>query len=199
MLRPGAEKFKDLKKFLNSVVILRCTRYCQHMEATNNKGEDSMNEQEIKAEANRLGLPTSEEILLFAQRLNSVAPHEVTKAAEADLKEYAINVNFLKRCSGGVEKLTNKLIDREATESNDLQVGKIMKLQNTKPQYLQGVLVQIVEVEKKSGGKTIIWAKIAEEIGKAKDLGMTVGYPATCFTEATASEKLRTNFDEYAK
>jgi hypothetical protein len=167
------------------------------MEATN-KGEDSMNEQEIKAEAKRLGLPTNEEILLFAQRLNAVSSLEVTEVAGADLSEYSINVNFLKRCSGAIEKMTNKLIDREASQNEDIWVGAIMKLQNTNPKYLQGVLVQIVEIEKRAG-KTVIWSKIAEETGKGTDLGMTVGYPATCYAVASESDKLRTNFEEYAK
>ena len=95
--------------------------------------------------------------------------------------------------------MTNKVIDREASQNDDLRVGAIMKLQNTNPKYLQGVLVQIVEIEKRSGGKTIIWSKIAEETGKGTDLGMTVGYPATCYEVATESDKLRTNFEEYAK
>ena len=158
-----------------------------------------MNEQEIKAEAKRLGLPTNEEILLFAQRLNAVSSLEVTEVAGADLSGYSINLNFLKRCSGAVEKMTNKVIDREASQNDDLRVCAIMKLQNTNPKYLQGVLVQIVEIEKRSGGKTIIWSKIAEETGKGTDLGMTVGYPATCYAVATESDKLRTNFEEYAK
>ena len=167
------------------------------MEATN-KGEDSMNEQEIKAEAKRLGLPTTEEILLFAQRLNAVSSLEVTEVAGADLSGYSLNLNFLKRCSGGVEKMTNKLIDREASQNDDLKVGAIMKLQNTNPKYLQGVLVQIVEIEKRNG-KTIIWSKIAETTGKGTDLGMTVGYPATCYAVASESEKLRTPFEEYSE
>ena len=157
-----------------------------------------MNEQEIKAEAKRLGLPTNEEILLFAQRLNAVSSLEVTEVAGADLSGYSINLNFLKRCSGAVEKMTNKVIDREASQNDDLRVGAIMKLQNTNPKYLQGVLVQIVEIEKRNG-KTIIWSKIAEETGKGTDLGMTVGYPATCYAVASESEKLRTPFEEYSE
>ena len=157
-----------------------------------------MNEQEIKAEAKRLGLPTNEEILLFAQRLNAVSSLEVTEVAGADLSGYSLNLNFLKRCSGGVEKMTNKLIDREASQNDDLKVGAIMKLQNTNPKYLQGVLVQIVEIEKRNG-KTIIWSKIAETTGKGTDLGMTVGYPATCYAVASESEKLRTPFEEYSE
>ena len=85
-----------------------------------------MNEQEIKAEAKRLGLPTNEEILLFAQRLNAVSSLEVTEVAGADLSGYSINLNFLKRCSGAVEKMTNKLIDIEASQNDDLKVGAIM-------------------------------------------------------------------------
>ena len=157
-----------------------------------------MNEQEIKAEAKRLGLPTNEEILLFAQRLNAVSSLEVTEVAGADLSGYSLNLNFLKRCSGGVEKMTNKLIDREASQNDDLKVGAIMKLQNTNPKYLQGVLVQIVEIEKRNG-KTIIWSKIAETTGKGTALGMTVGYPATCYAVASESEKLRTPFEEYSE
>ena len=157
-----------------------------------------MNEQEIKAEAKRLGLPTNEEILLFAQRLNAVSSLEVTEVAGADLSGYSLNLNFLKRCSGGVEKMTNKLIDREASQNDDLKVGAIMKLQNTNPKYLQGVLVQIVEIEKRNG-KTIIWSKVAETTGKGTDLGMTVGYPATCYAVASESEKLRTPFEEYSE
>ena len=157
-----------------------------------------MNEQEIKAEAKRLGLPTNEEILLFAQRLNAVSSLEVTEVAGADLSGYSINLNFLKRCSGAVEKMTNKVIDREASQNDDLKVGAIMKLQNTNPKYLQGVLVQIVEIEKRNG-KTIIWSKIAETTGKGTDLGMTGGYPATCYAVASESEKLRTPFEEYSE
>ena len=157
-----------------------------------------MNEQEIKAEAKRLGLPTNEEILLFAQRLNEVSSLEVTEVAGADLSGYSINLNFLKRCSGAVEKMTNKVIDREASQNDDLRVGAIMKLQNTNPKYLQGVLVQIVEIEKRNG-KTIIWSKIAETTGKGTDLGLTVGYPATCYAVASESEKLRTPFEEYSE
>lgn len=94
--------------------------------------------------------------------------------------------------------MTNKLIDREASQNDDLKVGAIMKLQNTNPKYLQGVLVQIVEIEKRNG-KTIIWSKIAETTGKGTDLGMTVGYPATCYAVASESEKLRTPFEEYSE
>ena len=52
------------------------------MEATN-KGEDSMDKEAIKAEAQKLGLPTAEEMYLFAERMNGFRHSDLLEASQA--------------------------------------------------------------------------------------------------------------------
>ena len=166
-----------------------------------------MNEKELKAKAIELGLPTAEELYLFAERMNqSRLPQDIIEASSTDidsadystLGEYSVNANFLSRCAKGLEKRTRKLQDRKATESNDFTEGSLWVLKNTSPKYLQGVLVQIVEVDSSTKGRTVIWAKIAEATSGGKSLGHTVGYPTSCFEVASDTDKARTPFEEYS-
>tara|TARA_R100001510_G_C7656500_1_gene216570 strand:+ start:1639 stop:2163 length:525 start_codon:yes stop_codon:yes gene_type:complete len=171
------------------------------MEATN-KGEDSMDIEAIKAEAQKLGLPTAEEMYLFAERMNGFRHSDLLEASGADvdtvdyepLREYANYANFVKRCAGSVSKEADKLYTNKAEENSLIEEGDFMVLRNCSPKYLNGVVVMIHEIEKRDKGKTIIWARIAEDTGKSRSFGDIVGYPASCFSDATVEQKNRSPF-----
>ena len=172
------------------------------MEATN-KGEDSMDKEAIKAEAQKLGLPTAEEMYLFAERMNGFRHSDLLEASGADvdrvdyepLREYANCAHFVKVCAGSVSKEAESLYARKAEENSVIEEGNFMVLVNTKPKYLQGKVVMVEEIDKRPQGKTIIWAKIAEDTGnKGRSFGDLVGYPSSCFREATQAEKERSPF-----
>lgn len=162
-----------------------------------------MDKEAIKAEAQKLGLPTAEEMYLFAERMNGFRHNDLLEASQADvdrvdyepLSEYANCANFLKRCAGSVNKEADKLYARKAEENSVVEEGEFMILRNCSPKYLNGVVVMIHEIEKRSQGKTVIWAKIAEDTGnKGRSFGDIVGYPVSCFAEATLAQKERSPF-----
>lgn len=171
------------------------------MEATN-KGEDSMDKEAIKAEAQKLGLPTAEEMYLFAERMNGFRHSDLLEASQADvdrvdyepLREYANCANFVKRCASSVTKEADNLYTKKAEENSVIEEGEFMILRNCSPKYLNGVVVMIHEIEKRPQGKTVIWARIAEDTGKGRSFGDLVGYPSSCFAEATLAQKERSPF-----
>ncbi len=171
------------------------------MEATN-KGEDFMDKEAIRAEAHKLGLPTAEEMYLFAERMNGFRQNDLLEASQSDvdrvdyepLREYANCANFLKRCAGSVNKESDRLYTKKAEENNVIEEGDLMVLRNISPKYLNGVVVLIDEIEKRPQGKTVIWAKIAEDTGKGRGFGDIIGFPSACFAEATQAEKERSPY-----
>jgi hypothetical protein len=123
-----------------------------------------------KDRASELGVPSAEEIYIFAERLNLVR-REILEEMES-VGDFANGCHFVGKVAASVNKFAEKV------NAQQFEVGQVGTIHNLRPKYLVGAKFEVKEVDLKKG---TLWGTILTETGGQTTKGAYTGIPTSCF------------------
>ena len=117
-----------------------------------------------------LGVPSAEEIYIFADRLNLVRREALE--AVGSVGDFANACYAVGKVGASVSKFAEKV------NAQQFEVGHVGTIHNLRPKYLVGAKFEVKEVDLKKG---TLWGTILTETGGQTTKGAYTGIPTSCF------------------